>query len=94
MSVQPLFEHRKIRLLVDPVTRRVVYPARNGVFPDRVLIVDDGGQRYFTPASCEIVEFSGLLPERMNAQNCWNFRSTTRGLEPAVESPRAAERTG
>jgi hypothetical protein len=94
MSVQPLFEHRKVKLLVDPVTRRVVYLARNGVLPDRVLIVDGERQYYFTPASCEIVEFSGLLPARMSAQNCWSFRSTPRGLESGVENPPAVERTG
>lgn len=94
MSVQPLFEHRRIKLLIDPVTRRVVYLARNGVLPDRVLIVDGGRQHHFTPASCEIVEFSGLLPARMSAQNCWSFRSTPRGLESAVEDSRAVERTG
>jgi len=94
MSVQPLFEHRKIRLLVDPVTRRVVYLARNGVLPDRVLIVDGPRQQVFTPASGEVVEFSGPLPARINAQNCWGFLATPRGLEPVVETPLPVERTG
>jgi hypothetical protein len=94
MSVQPLFEQKKVKLLIDPVTRRVAYLARNGVLPDRVLIVDAGRQHYFTPASCEIVEFSGTLPARVNAQNCWGCRITSRGLESAVENPPAVERTG
>lgn len=94
MSVQPLFEHRRIKLLIDPVTRRVVYLARNGVLPDRVLIVDGPRQHIFTPASCEIVEFSGPVPSGVNAQNCWDYRITSCGLEPALETPLPVERTG
>ena len=94
MSVKPLFEHRRVRLLVDPATRRIVYLARNGVLPDRILIVDAGRQHCFTPACCEVVECSGPLPEGVNAQNCWGFLSTARGLEAAAETPIAVERTG
>jgi hypothetical protein len=94
MSVQPLFEHRRTKLLIDPVTCRVVYLAHNGVLPDRVLIVDGPRQQVFTPASCEIVEFSGPLPARVNAQNCWDYRITSHGLEPALETPLPVERTG
>jgi hypothetical protein len=94
MSVQPLFEQKKVKLLIDPVTQRVAYLARNGVLPDRVLIVDGPKQQVFTPASCEIVEFSGPLPARITAQNCWGFLATSRGLEPAIEMPLPVERTG
>ena len=94
MSVQSLFEHKRVKLLLDPVTGRVVYLARDGVLPDRVLIVDGERQHHFTPATCEIMEFPGRLPAHINAQNCWSFRSTSRGLESALESPRPVERTG
>ena len=89
-----LFEHRNVKLLVDPVTRRVVYLTRDGIMPERVLIVGEGKQYIFSPASCEIVEFSGVLPESINAQNCWGYRNTSSGLEPVAEEPFPVGRTG
>ena len=95
MSVEPLFGHSGVKLLVDPATRRVVYVAYNGVLPERVLIVDAGRQYLFAPASaCEVVDFSGELPGGMSPQTCWGFRVRDGGLEPVVEEPVPARRTG
>ena len=82
MSVEPLFGHNSVKLLVDCVTRRVVYLAYDGVLPERVLIVDGGQQHLFAPASaCEVVEFSGELPSGMSALTCWDYRVTPEGFE-------------
>ena len=91
MGVEPLFEHRRCKLLVDPVTRRVVYVARNGIMPERVLIVSEGRQHAFGTAWCEVVECAaGSLPQGINAQNCWAYRSGPRGLEPVDLGPTVA----
>jgi len=96
MGVEPLFDHRKYKLLVDPVTKRVVYVARNGIMPERVLIVSGGRQHAFGPAWCEVVECAtGSLPQGITAQNCWGYRSGPRGLEPVdLGPPVAVEKTG
>jgi len=93
MSVEPLFDRERVRLLVDPATRRVVYFARNGVLPERVLIVDAERQHLFVQASCETVDFAGALPADMKPQNCWRYMHTPRGLEPADEKSRARTRS-
>ncbi len=95
MKVEPLFEHRRPKLLVDPVTRRVVYLARNGIMPERVLIVSEGRQHVYSLAFCEVVEYAGTLPPAINAQNCWAYRSGPRGLEPVdLGSLAIIEKTG
>jgi hypothetical protein len=95
MSVEPLFGHPGVKLLVDPATKRVVYLAYNGILPERVLIVDAGRQYLFAPASvCEVVEFSGELPSGMSPQTCWAFRIAAGGLEPVVGEEAPARRAG
>jgi len=95
MSVEPLFGHDHVKLLVDPITRRVVYLAHDGVLPERVLIIDAGRQYLFAPAStCEVVEFSGPLPSGITPQNCWGYLSTAGGLQRVSEEAPAVRKTG
>jgi len=92
MSVEPLFGHDSVKLLVDRLTRRVVYLAYDGILPERMLIIDGGQQYLFAPASvCEVVEFSGELPHGMTALTCWDYRVTAEGFErvTAESSPTA-----
>ena len=95
MSVEPLFGHPGVKLIIDAATKRVVYLAYNGILPERVLIIDAGRQYLFAPASaCEVVEFSGELPPGISPQTCWGFRIAAGGLEPAIGEEAPERRTG
>jgi hypothetical protein len=77
----------KAVLYVDPVSKRVVYVSTSGDVPTRCVVVEGAKQeveRVFTPAMLERVEFAGALPERMVAQNSWNFKLSGNALVPAV----------
>lgn len=69
----------KAKLLVDPGTGRVVYVARDGVLPERVLIVHAGAQYLYTAASCRVVDC--VVPAEIHAMNCWLYRAAPAGLE-------------
>ncbi|HYS76003.1 MAG TPA: hypothetical protein VEM38_07925 [Burkholderiales bacterium] len=76
-----------VKLLVDPVTRRVVYLARDSVLPERVMIIEDGGRQVlFQLSSCEIVEFAGPLPGDIDLANSWSYELSPLGLAP-VQAP-------
>jgi hypothetical protein len=81
-DVRIFFERGKARLLVDPATGRVVYLARDGILPERVMIVEGGRQHLFTTASCKVVDCAGPIPAGIHAQNCWLYRAGAQGLEP------------
>lgn len=72
-----------VKLMIDPVSKRIVYMARNGILPERVMIVDAGRQYLFAPSACETVDYTGDLPARINPQKCWHFRFVADGIEEA-----------
>ena len=63
-----------MHILVDPSSGRIVYLARDDKLPDRIVIVAEGRQLYFVPSACRKIEYSGPLPDSLDALNCWNFR--------------------
>lgn len=72
-----------VKLMIDPVTKRIVYVARNGILPERVMIVDAGRQYLFAPSACETVDYGNELPARISPQKCWHFRLGAQGIEDA-----------
>ena len=68
------------KLLVDPLTSRVVHVSRNGVLPERVFIVDGERQHSFFAGSCKVVDLPGDPPQGMNAQNCWGYKLGAGGV--------------
>ena len=71
-----------VKLLVDAHTKRVVYAARDGVTPERIMIIDGPRQYLFSPATCEHAIYSGPLPAGFNPQKCWDFRYRGNRIEP------------
>ncbi len=76
-----------VKLLIDPVTMRVVYLAHNGVLPERVMLLDAGRQHLFQLSCCEVVEFAGSLPDGINLENSWSYRHSAHGLRLVQEDP-------
>jgi len=72
-----------VKLLVDAHTKRVVYAARDGVTPERIMIIDGPRQYLFSPATCEHAIVLGPLPAGFNPQNCWDFRYSGNRIERA-----------
>jgi len=72
-----------VKLMIDSMSKRIVYVARNGILPERVMIVDAGRQYLFAPSTCETIDYAGELPAHVNPQKCWRFRLGADGIEEA-----------
>jgi len=70
-----------VKLMIDSVSKRIVYVARNGILPERVMIVDAGRQYLFAPSACESIDYAGELPAGVSPQKCWGFRLGEQGVE-------------
>jgi len=68
-----------VKLMIDPASRRVAWFSPDGILPERVFVVDGPRQHLFSPATCEVLEFSGELPRELTAQNCWQYGVTASG---------------
>lgn len=77
----------RANLYLDPVTKRVVYVSTGDDVPTRCFVYEGAKlevERVFTPSMLEHVAYAGALPERLHAQNSWNYKLSGDVLVPVV----------